>query len=375
MIKLNEQIEFNIFSFLSTFARSLIEIFISLYLFKNGISLHNIILFYFCVNMFAVPLSYVFVKLGEKTKYIYIMIIGLIAFIIVQLLLRNVINSNYYLILLAFVYSVYRRGYWVARRLYITEIMPTNKTSGLFSIVLVLSQLASIVAGCVGSIILNNVGIVTLTIISSTLLFLSVIPLLGIKHNNVSKDIKLKESIKKYNKNNYLVFSFYELNNLLTFIFPIYIALHVENSYFLVGNLNVISNIAIILFIMIYGKVLDKNKNYIAISTMLVLLCTILKFNIKSYYILAIYFVEGIVTKMQSQSVNKIYFENRGDMDLTHYNLIYQIMECLVRALVTFPLLFIDDIRIMIIFVICVIFSLLIIYMFNIKNKKYTNSN
>lgn len=375
MIKLNEQIEFNIFSFLSTFARSLIEIFISLYLFKNGISLHNIILFYFCVNMFAVPLSYVFVKLGEKTKYIYIMIIGLIAFVIVQLLLRNVINSNYYLILLAFVYSVYRRGYWVARRLYITEIMPTNKTSGLFSIVLVLSQLASIVAGCVGSIILNNVGIVTLTIISSTLLFLSVIPLLGIKHNNVSKDIKLKESIKKYNKNNYLVFSFYELNNLLTFIFPIYIALHVENSYFLAGNLNAISNIAIILFIMIYGKVLDKNKNYIATSTILVLLCAILKFNIKSYYILAIYFVEGIVTKMQSQSVNKIYFENRGDMDLTHYNLIYQIMECLVRALITFPLLFIDDIRIMIIFVICVISSLLIIYMFNIKNKKYPNNN
>ena len=375
MIKLNEQIEFNIFSFLSTFARSLIEIFISLYLFKNGISLHNIILFYFCVNMFAVPLSYVFVKLGEKTKYIYIMIIGLIAFVIVQLLLRNVINSNYYLILLAFVYSVYRRGYWVARRLYITEIMPTNKTSGLFSIVLVLSQLASIVAGCVGSIILNNVGIVTLNIISSTLLFLSVIPLLGIKHNSVSKDIKLKESIKKYNKNNYLVFSFYELNNLLTFIFPIYIALHVENSYFLAGNLNAISNIAIILFIMIYGKVLDKNKNYIATSTILVLLCAILKFNIKSYYILAIYFVEGIVTKMQSQSVNKIYFENRGDMDLTHYNLIYQIMECLVRALITFPLLFIDDIRIMIIFVICVISSLLIIYMFNIKNKKYPNNN
>lgn len=375
MIKLNEQIEFNIFSFISTFARSLIEIFISLYLLKNGISLHNIILFYFFANMFAVPLSYVFVKLGEKTKYIYIMIIGLIAFVIVQLLLRNVINSNYYLILLAFVYSVYRRGYWVARRLYITEIMPTKKTSELFSIVLVLSQLASIVAGCVGSIILNNVGILTLTIISSTLLFLSVIPLLGIKHNNVSKDIKLKESIKKYNKNNYLVFSFYELNNLLTFIFPIYIALHVENSYFLAGNLNAISNIAIILFIMIYGKVLDKNKNYIAISTILVLLCAILKFNIKSYYILAIYFVEGIVTKMQSQSVNKIYFENRGDMDLTHYNLIYQIMECLVRALVTFPLLFIDDIRIMIIFVICVISSLLIIYMFNIKNKKYTNNN
>ena len=35
MIKLNEQIKFNIFSFTSTFARSLIEIFISLYLLSN----------------------------------------------------------------------------------------------------------------------------------------------------------------------------------------------------------------------------------------------------------------------------------------------------------------------------------------------------
>lgn len=368
MDKLNEQIKFNIFSFISTFARSLIEIFISLYLFKNGISLHNIILFYFLVNIFAVPLSYVFVKLGEKTKYIYIMIIGLIAFVIVQLLLRNIINSNYYLVLVAFIYSIYRRGYWVARRLYITEIMPTKKTSGLFSIVLVLSQLASIAAGYVGSIILSNVDIVTLTIISSTLLFLSVIPLFSIKHNNVSKDIKLKENLKKYNKNNYLVFSFYELNNLLTFIFPIYIAIYVENSYSLAGNLNAVSNIAIILFIIFYGKILNKNKNYIIISTILVLLCSILKFNISNYYILVIYFIEGIVTKMQNQSVNKIYFENRGNMDLTHYNLIYQLTECSVRALVTFPLLFINDIRIMIILVICVMFFLLIIYMFNSKN-------
>ena len=370
MFELNEQIKFNIFSFVSTFARSLIEIFISLYLFKNGYSLHHIILFYFFINLFAIPLSYFLVKLGEKTKYIYVMIIGLIAFVIVQLLLRNIIKSNYYLVLIAFAYSIYRRGYWVARRFYITKIMPTKKTSGLFSIVLVMSQLASIAAGYVGSFILSNVDIVTLTIISSTLLFLSVIPLFNIKYNNDSKEIKLKQNLKKYDKNNYLIFSFYELNNLLNFIFPIYIALYIGNSYSLAGNLNAISNIAIILFIIFYGKVLNKNKNYLIVSTILVLLCLILKLSINNYFILVIYFIEGIVTKMQNQSVNKIYFENRGNMDLTHYNLIYQITECSARALVTLPLIFINDIRIMIILVILVIFFLLLIYIFNIKNKK-----
>ena len=74
MIKTNEQIRFNIFSFISTFARSLIEIFISLYLFKNGFALTEVVFFYFLVNLFAVPLSYFFSRIGEKTKYIYVMI-------------------------------------------------------------------------------------------------------------------------------------------------------------------------------------------------------------------------------------------------------------------------------------------------------------
>lgn len=178
MKKLNEQTKFNIFSFVSTFARSLIEIFISLYLFKNGYSIKQVLVFYFFVNLFAIPLSYLFVKIGEKTKYIYVMIIGLIAFVLVQILLRNIVYSNFYLMFIALIYSIYRRGYWIARRFYITTVMPTKKTSGLFSIILVLSQIASILAGYVGSVIFSKDNIALLTIISSVLLFLSIIPYL-----------------------------------------------------------------------------------------------------------------------------------------------------------------------------------------------------
>ena len=73
---------------------------------------------------------------------------------------------------------------------------------------------------------------------------------------------------------------------------------------------------------------------------------------------------------MQNQSVNKIYFENRNNMDLTHYNLIYQIVEGFIRMIVMIPMLFINDIRVMIIIVIFVMLILLIAYIFNSKNEK-----
>lgn len=368
MVKVSDHVKFNIFSFVSSFARALIEIFISLYLFKNGFTVRQIVAFYFFVNIFAMPLSYYFVKLGEKTKYIYVMIIGLIGFIVIQLVLRNVIFANWYLILIAFLYSVYRRGYWVARRFYITKIMPDHKSSGYFSIVSVLGQVSSILAGYVGSVVLNNLDFSVLTIISSVLLFSSIIPLCGIKYKKTNKKINLRKALKKYKKTNYLAFSMFELNNILSFIFPVYIAIYVENSYTLAGNLNAISNVAIILFILIYGKMINRDNNYVFFNVFLLLVCSALKLFVTSYFILAVYFIEGIVSKTATQSVNKIYFESRGKMDLTHYNLIYQLLECFVRALVCLPLLFMNDIKMMIILVIVVMFILLVLY--TICNKQ-----
>ena len=73
---------------------------------------------------------------------------------------------------------------------------------------------------------------------------------------------------------------------------------------------------------------------------------------------------------MQNQSINKIYFENRADMDLTHYNLIYQVVECSVRAIATIPLLFISDIKLMIIVVMFIIFLMLIAYIYSTKKSQ-----
>ena len=367
--KKKNQIKFNIFSFISTFARSLIEIFISLYLFKNGFNIRSILLFYLFENFFALFLSYIFVIIGEKYKYSIVMYIGIFSFIVLQIILNNITNSISYIFLIALLYSIYRRGYWVSRRFYITNIMPQKNTSEIFSILMIVSELSSIFAGYVGAFLLDDLNMLTLTIISSVLLFISVIPLIKINYKSTNTKIELIKHLKTYDKRNYIAFSLYELNNLLSFIFPIYIAINIQNSYVLAGSINAISNIAIIVFIIIYGKLIKK-KNYFFISSLLFIIISITKLFLLNYFILVIYFIEGIIKKMQNQSVNKIYFENRNGMDPTHYNLIYQIIESFIRSIVVIPLLFMNNIEYMIIFVLIIIGIELFIYKCFKKDKK-----
>ena len=365
----SDRIKFNLYSFISTFARSLIEIFISLYLFKQGFSLKYIVLFYILENFFAIFLSYIYVKIGEKYKYSIVMIIGIISFITLQLVLNKVYINISYIFLISILYSLYRRGYWVSRRFYITNIISQRNSTESYSIIMIFSELASILSGYLGALILDNFDIRILTIISSILLFISVIFVIKIKYKKSTTKIELIKNIKKYDKRNFLAFSIYELNNLITFLFPIYVFLYINNTYTMLGATNAISNIAIIIFIFIYGKFIKK-KNHFVLSTYLFIFAALSKLFISNYLILIIYFFEGIIQKMQNQSLNKIYFENRRGMDTTHYNLIYQEIESLIRVLAAIPLLLINNIKLMILFVILIILIELIIYRKMKKNQK-----
>ena len=367
--RLNKYIKFNVFSFLSAFSRALIETFVSLYLFKNGFGLTNILLFYIIEHLFAALISIGYVKLGEKRGYSIVMYIGILFFIVFQFLLVSPTNSLSYIILLSLIYALYRRGYWVARRFYIINIMPKRNTTESFSILVVMAQIASILAGYVGAIFLDDFSVTDLTILSSILLLISVLPLTRIKYKNTNTKIELIKNLKKYDKRNYLAFSIFELRSLVEFLFPIYIAIYIQSSYVFAGTVNAVTNLAIIIFVLVYGKVIKK-KNYFVLSCILFFILNICKLYMFNYLILIIYLVEGFIKNMQNQSTNKIFFENRGNMDITHYNLIYQILECMVRAIVCIPLLFMKNISDMILFVIIVMMIGLVFYNLMKKNKK-----
>lgn len=366
---MSNRIRFNVFLFVSTFARTLIEVFVSLFLFKSGFSINLILQFYLLENLFALFISYFFVKIGERFNYSIVMCIGIVSFIALQFALNNVVCNELFIVSIALLYSLYRRGYWVARRYYVTGVIPQRNSSGPFSIMLVVSEIASILAGFLGSSLLDGFNVSILTIISSALLFISVIPLLGIKDRTKGTKIELIKNLKKYDKRNYLAFSLYEINNLLAFIFPIFIAIYIKDTYVMAGVINAISSLAMIVFIVVYGKIIKKRNYFVASSLLFVLICFI-KLLSMDYYILILCFIEGFIKKMQEQSVSKIYFENRRNMDLTHYNLIYQMLEALARAIVVVPLLFMKDVRVMIVFVLAVINVEIIIYACAKKSQK-----
>ncbi len=366
---MNNRARFNFFLFISTFARALIEVFISLFLFKNGFSIDSILLFYLLENLAALFISYFFVKIGEKFNYSIVMYIGVVSFAVLQFVLNNMAYNSLFIVIVALLYSLYRRGYWVARRYYVTEVMPKRDSSGPFSIMMVVSEIASILAGFLGAALLDGFNVVILTAISSGLLFVSVIPLLGIESKTKRTKIELIKNLKKYDKKNYLAFSLYEINNVLAFIFPIFIAIYIKDTYVMAGAVNAIGSLAIIVFILVYGKIIKK-RNYFVLSSILFVLICFVKLLPLDYFILIICFLEGFIKKMQEQSVNKIYFENRNNMDLTHYNLIYQLLEALARAIVVVPLIFMKDTRLMIMFVLIVISIELVIYACLKKNQR-----
>lgn len=361
---------FNVFLFVSTFARSLIEIFISLYLFKNGFSIQSILIFYLLGNLFSLVFSYFFVRIGEKSNYSIVMFIGVVSFIVLQFALNKISYSSLYLVFVSLLYAIYRRGYWVARRFYITKIMPQKNSSIPYSLTIIVSEVASIFAGFLGGFLLDNSSSVNLMIISAVLLAISVLPLWRIESRGKNTKIRLFRNLKRYNKRNYLAFSLYEINNLLTYIFPIYVFLYIKETYIMTGSIDAIGNIAIIVFVFLYGRII-KNKNYFIISSVLFILVSLTKLLFLNYLILAICFVEGIVKKMQNQSLSKIYFENRNGMDLAHYNLIYQLVESLARAIAVVPLLFVNDVRIMILIVLLIMSIELVIYALLKKTRSY----
>ena len=364
-------VRFNAFLFVSTFARSLIEIFVALYFFKNGFQLQSIVLFYLLENIYAVFLTYIFVRLGEKLRYSIVLYIGVAAFIVFQLMLNSPVDSLWYIVLSSFLYTVYRRGYWTARRNYATNIMPSKNSSGQFSITMVVTELASIFAGLLGGLVLDNFDSLTMTILASALLVLSVVPLFGMerKHAKNKTKIQLCKNLKKFNKLNVLAFSVYEITHLLTFFFPVFIALYIGNTYSMTGSMSAISSISVFVLVLSYGQLIKK-KNFFILSVLLFIAINCVKLVPIDYVFAVASFVCGIISRMFTQSTNKIYYESRNGMDPANYSLVYLFVESVARTIVSVPLLFIGDVRIMLIYVLAVMAVGLFLYMILRKGCK-----
>ena len=143
---------FNIYVFLSTFARALIETFIPLLLFKFGYSLKEVVLYFLLYNFIELVISYPMVKLATKKGNKILAIFGLIAFVVLQIMLNYMEYSIWYLLVISFLYAVYRAGYWLSRRYFNLKVIHKKDISSDYSIVTIVNQVALVFAGYIGSV-------------------------------------------------------------------------------------------------------------------------------------------------------------------------------------------------------------------------------
>ena len=346
------QKRFGIYVFLSTFSRNLIEVFIPVILYKFGYSLKEVILYYLIVNVFSLLISYPFVAFSKKFNNKILSIIGVVAFLLVQILLNHMVYSITYIFAIAILYAIYRRGYWLSRRYYNLKIIKKDKISSTYSIISIINQVGVIISAYCGSLILDYVSLNVLTAIAIILFLISIIPLykLEFKHEKNNSKLEVLKNIKKIPKRNLYLFGSYELINVVKFLFPLYLYIYVKNTYQTIGILNLITNIAIILFTYVYGKKLDTTKNnFLTLSILITVSIYFMKANIMGYILVIISFLEGVATKMYELTISKEFYTLSKKFEYSNYNLIYELIQNSFRSIIVLILyVFNMDLRTMI---------------------------
>lgn len=370
------QKKFNIYVFISTFARALIETFIPLLLFKFGYSLKEVVFYFLIYNFIELIISYPMVYLATKKGNKILAIFGFIGFVLTQVMLNKMYMGLSYLLIIATLYAVYRAGYWLSRRYFNLKVIHKKHISSTYSIVTIINQLALIFAGYIGSLILDFVGTGILTFIAILLYVISIFPLFMFKfeHDETNTDVKIElfKTLKEVGLNNIYVFGLYEILNVLKFFFTLYLFIYVKDTYQTVGLFNLITNLSVMIFAFYYGKKTDGKKNYLKLSIILTALVYILKANVVSIALVIVSLLEGIAIKMYEISMNKEMYSLSKKFEYNNYNLMYEILCKVFRSFVLIiSYLFISDLKVMIYVSVVVILLGLFVNVTKVKKKDF----
>lgn len=365
---------FNRYVFLSTFARNLIELFIGTILFKAGFDLNNIIFYFLFVNIFSFILAFPCIYIAKRHSNKILTVIGIIAFILVQIVLNYVKIKIWYLILLAFLYALYRRAYWMSRRYYTFQVIDKNNTSKDYSWVSILNQLALLFSSYVGSLLLEFISIHVITYISIMLLLVGLycVYKMDFEYEINKTKIDLVETIRVTHISSIISIGCYELQNVITFLLPLYIVIYVKNTYTAVGIINLLAQLATIVCVYLYGLLINKDKNYLKLSIGFLLIFKVLQINTYGILLFIITFISGLATKMYEQSFNKELLLLSKNYEFHNFNLLYECTQNIFRVItVAILLFFVNDVKVMLYVVLAIIaIPLLVNFKTEVKTKK-----
>lgn len=334
---MNEIKKYNIFIFITTVIKSMIEIFIPIILFNKGISLKDILLFYLFKYIFLLIFANL-IKLFKIKNKTLIYISSFVS-IITYLLLYFSDKSFSYLILISFLYSLYLSFYWIYRHNTALSIIENKMTTERSSKFMIITLFGIIPSSIIGGYIINNLNIIILIIIIFVLTITSLFFIT--KENNV----KEKSKLIKFPIQNKIFLFFEQFKFIALSLFPLYAYNKISNSYTYIGLLNALTALISILYIIFIAHKMDKNKkDYLSLMCILLCITWILKLLINNdIFFLIITALEGISRYALDTIVLRNIYSFGKNFDALHYNVYIENIRNISRIFIIFIIIILNS--------------------------------
>ena len=341
--------KYSINTFLSFFAKSMIESFIPIILYKKGFSIHSILLYLMFQYITSIFVIWLVPLLDKHLKYSGLVVINTIFFIIGYTFLFYMQNTNLNLFFLALFHTLHSSIFWILRHIYTIKIYPNNNLSKNVGNILIFTELAYLFSSYIGALIIDKSNQLILIIISSILLIISNIFLLCIKIETTDSKINFK-ILKSLKLKNILFFITEQFKVIGITLFPLYLTIFLNVSYKFIGIFNIFVGVSSIIFIFLFSRLMNKKKkSYMLFCALLYSILWIFKINIKiKILVLVIALLEGIISKLYQTSVTRFLYSLGHHFNTIEYVTITEILFGVIRfIIVLIAFLFIKDLKIL----------------------------
>lgn len=327
--------KYNIFIFITSFAKLLVEIFIPLILYNMSFTIKEIILFLILKYSFCllfIPVGYF---IGKKYSVSTLMILSSIIFSITYIYLSQINRNLTSLIILSILYSSYLMFYWLGRHAYGLSIIEDKKTTDNVSLYNIFTILGGLFSPFIGSYIIEKTSTLTLSTIVLVLMIISIIPLTKIKKIKLNSNTQIKHIIKSFPKTNYIFNTLDQLRYILYTVLPLWIYINIKSKYSYIGILNIITGLGSIIYIYLLSKKMDKNKkDYLSLSLLIMGIIYLLKITITSnlaYLIITLF--EGITKSSLDTITLRNTYVYQKNYCITSYIIFTEIINNIARTL------------------------------------------
>lgn len=357
--------KYNIFIMLSTISRNMVEVFSSVFLYKMGYSLRDILLFFAILYLTGAFVSTIIMYLSRIINAKYILIFSSIVFSISFYFMSVMKMTMGNLIIFSIIYAVGSYSYHSLRHYFAIKSMDKDNKKDIGNI-LIFSNIGLVVAPLLGGYITKKLSLFILVILVVIISFISIIPLFKL---NIREDNDVVK-YDKIDKGKLLFFIFEQAKVINLSLQPLYLYLFIDDKIEYVGIFNAIMGISACIFIYFFVRKVD-DKRYFKYLNILFCLILLLKLNVyDKYLVLVIGFFEGLGIKMFEIVSTQNIYNIKKDTNIKGYIILVEVIFCFTRCLLCMIGYFINDIRIILYITIIFIFILSFV-----KGNNYLSKN